>query len=888
MKIKSFLYIVFLFAITSQLKGQNITGMVKDISNNPLPLTNVVIKEDQFSEKILLFTKTNYNGNYSFSKEEILSLNRDVFYLEARLNNYNENSIKVTLNNKTDDLEIDFTINKLQVQELQEVVVIGKIPKFKVSKDTISFKVKEYADGSEMKIEDVIKNLPGVNVNASTGEIIYKGKSIETVTLDGDNLFGYNYTLGTRNINVDMVEQIEAIDNYSDNPLLKGIEQGGKVSLNLKLKENKTNYSGNIEVGLGMFEIDQASKDIKGTILTTSSKLKSFSTLSHNNVGTNHSPFDYFGFSLNPEQKKEQNYFAKNIIPETIFTGTIASNRGNINNQFFGNHNAIFKLNPKLSIKTNLYFLKDKIITNQFFQNDFQINNEVFTTTDNTFITKKPQQYRGDLEIKYNTSKTSLLEYYLRLQQQYIETPTTIIQNQSEKFSSLLKTKDFYFKQDLLWTKKLSDKEALQLSLFNSFNKLPQTFSITPSLFDENVINDIQKSEFEKTFLEGKITYLGSGETDKYTFSLGANLNYSPFFSRLFNSEETISENKFDYTQSNIFNTAAYNFNLNKWEISPSYSVRVLNQNLKQYTLNEEQIQTELIFEPALNLKYKLNSVSFLSGNYGFNKNTSAEQYFFLNKVLINNRTTISNLPSLELQNSQRYNLSYFNNNLYNQFQLEANISYQKSTGNFFTNQNITETDTHIVYFFLPQDNSNWDINMKIAKYIPGIESTIKLSSNYILSDFKNIVNNSGLRQNQNQFLSNSFFWKTAFEIPVNFENTFTYQYSNSKNEKQPSFYNKSWQNAFKVIAKPSEKWFVTLASVYYLPNTKKSNEQFFFLDATLIHNPKSKKWRARLTMQNITNENNFEQVQTSDISTTIFRSNLLARYFLLNITWNF
>jgi hypothetical protein len=31
-----------------------------------------------------------------------------------------------------------------------------------------------------------------------------------------------------------MVDQ--AVDNYSENPLLKGIEQDGKVSLNLKLK----------------------------------------------------------------------------------------------------------------------------------------------------------------------------------------------------------------------------------------------------------------------------------------------------------------------------------------------------------------------------------------------------------------------------------------------------------------------------------------------------------------------------------------------------------------------------------------------------------------------------------------------------------------------------
>ncbi|MGB1282870.1 MAG: hypothetical protein ACPG44_00240, partial [Polaribacter sp.] len=360
------------------------------------------------------------------------------------------------------------------------------------------------------------------------------------------------------------------------------------------------------------------------------------------------------------------------------------------------------------------------------------------------------------------------------------------------------------------------------------------------------------------------------------------------FTSRLTNSEDMISENDFDYVQRNIMNTGVYSFNRGKWQISPSYSIRVLNQNLEQKLENEEENQNDLIFEPALKLKYKLNSISFLSGNISYNQNTNAEQYFFLNKVLINNRTTINNLPSLEIQNNQKYNLLYFNNDLYNQFQLNVNISYQKSKGNFFTNQNITENTTQIKYFFLPQNNSNWNMNVQVSKYFSFIESTIKLKSNYSISNFRNIVNNSDLRLTQNSFLSNSFFWKTAFEIPINFENTFTYEYSKSKNENQSAFINASWQNNLKLILKPNKRWFLIVSTDYYLPDTEQSDNQFFFLDATLRHRPKNKNWEARLEMRNITSENNFEQIQTSDISTTVFRSNLLPRYFLLNLTWNF
>ena len=880
-KIALYLFLLIFFK-SYGLYSQTIRGVVFSSDNKHLN-ASILFKEYSDLESTKEFAIAR---NGVFHKK--LKQDYEKLFVEVKAEGYYEQTLTIDKPKKEKIYSYDFVLIKIKEYELEEVVVVGKKRRFEVKEDTISFNVSRFIDGSERKIEEVIKKLPGVEHNEQTGEIKYKGKSIETVTLDGDNLFGFNYTLGTKNINVDMVDQIEAIDNYAENQLLKGIEKGGKVSLNLKLKQGKIDLSGNLDYGGGWFEDGNPTYDISSNVLGITKSYKSFATLSYNNVGVNQTPFDYFGFNFNIEQLKEQNYFAEEIIPETRFSNLLEDRRANINNQFFGNYNAIFKLNPKLSMKTNLYYLQDRITTNQLFQNDFQINNDIFTTTDNTFITKKPQQYRGDLEIKYNTSKTSLLEYNLRLRQENIETPTTIIQNQSDEFSTFLNTEDFYFKQDLLWTKKLSDKKALQLSLFHYFNDLPQTFSITPSLFDEDALIDTQESMFQRTFLEGKATYLGSGKRDKYTFTLGSNINYSPFISRLFNSEETISENSFDYIQSNIFNTGVYNFNRGKWQISPSYSARVLNQNLEQKIVNDEQTQNDFIFEPALNLKYKLNSVSFLSANLGYNQNTNAEQFFFLNQVLINNRTTVSNLPSLELQNSQRYSLLYFNDNLYNQFQLNANISYQKSTGNFFTNQNISETTTQIEYFFLPQDNSNWNMNMQISKYIPFIESTLKLSSNYTLSNFRNIVNNSDLRQNQNQFLSHSFFWKTAFEIPVNFENTFTYQYSNSKNENQSAFINKSWQNTFKVIFKPSKKWFFIVSSDYYLPNTKQSDEQFLFLDATLRHRPKSKKWGANFTMRNITNENNFEQVQTSDISTTIFRSNLLPRYFLLNLMWNF
>ena len=94
-----------------------------------------------------------------------------------------------------------------------------------------------------------------------------------------------------------------------------------------------------------------------------------------------------------------------------------------------------------------------------------------------------------------------------------------------------------------------------------------------------------------------------------------------------------------------------------------------------------------------------------------------------------------------------------------------------------------------------------------------------------------------------------------------------------------------NWKNTFKIIFKPSKNLFFNLSSEYLLPNTEQPNISIFLLDANLIYIPKSKKWNASFTINNLTNVNVFEQVQTSDISTTIYKSDLIPRYFLLNLT---
>ena len=227
-------FIFFFLFFKAQLFSQTLTGTVLDSENEQVFSATVLIRDSTTPDEVKEYTIAR-NGSFSITLKKAYTN----IVIEVASNEYHSvfDTIKKPQKDKT--YHIDFLLLKKDITRLDEVVVVAKESPFVVKKDTLVYRVSRYMDGTERKIEEVIKKLPGIQVNESTGEIKYQGKSIETVLLEGDNLFGYNYSIGTKNINVDMVEEIEAIENYSENLLLKGVEGGEKVALNLKLKKGE-------------------------------------------------------------------------------------------------------------------------------------------------------------------------------------------------------------------------------------------------------------------------------------------------------------------------------------------------------------------------------------------------------------------------------------------------------------------------------------------------------------------------------------------------------------------------------------------------------------------------------------------------------------------------
>ena len=878
MGIKYVLYFIT-FLILPKLYSQKLQGTIKDNFNSILPRANIVIKETIESTTILEYFISDDQGNFSY----ILDKNyNDSIFIEVTVLNYKKSIHKIVNPDIDKVYTIDFIMNP-KATELEEVI-ISERKKFNVKKDTVVFNVEKYKDGTERKVEDVLSKLPGVEVQED-GSIKYRGKTVEAVQLDGDDLFGYNYSIGTKNISINMVDQIEAIENYSKNPLLKGIENSDNVALNLKLKKGKIDYSGTGDIGYGYG--DKSYYDIGLNLLGVAKKFKSFGTFSLNNIGVNSTPFDYFSGSTTLEDTNNENLISKKVINDSPIHSILSNSKSRVNEEWFGNYNFIYRFSPKLNVKSNIFYVKEIL------QNDFFVNTDLISYSDQTDISKRPENKRLDLKFTYNISKTSLIELETSISENRISSFNNFTRNFEATSISKLKTNDFFWNNKLHITSKLGSNKAFQFVSVFSRNNAPQEFTTFGNFFTSENINNsyFQFSEYRKENYENYLVFLEKKGNIKYALTAGVNYNRNPFQSFLLENEIDVVDfkNDFVYKKTNYFSNFSLVYKKKAWKIEPSLSVSYIDQSLKDNSdIGVNNKKESLRIEPSLKAIYNINSVSKLNFSGSYEQNTPEENYLFSNGVLTDNRTIRNNIVSLELQKLQSYNLAYRLNDLYNNIDARVIIGYERREKSYLSDLEVTPNFTAITHFQSPINLDNRFINGAIERYVRFVQTTLKLSSQYTISEFKNFVNQSDLRDGESKNYSGTVFAKTAFRFLVNFENSFTYTITNFSIDDQLSNSNNSIKNSFKTIVKPTKGWLFTFTYDYFKPNTK-SNKDFSFLDVSLKYKPKNIKWiSGRFIGKNLLDNRVFEQIENSDFSTTIYQSNLIPRYYLLSMDFNF
>ncbi|MES2277187.1 MAG: outer membrane beta-barrel protein [Bacteroidota bacterium] len=148
---------------------------------------------------------------------------------------------------------------QLKSRLLNEVIIKGGVTAIKIKGDTTEFNARAYVIQPNDKVEDLLKQLPGIQVDKD-GKITANGERVNKVLLDGEEFFGDDPTLVTKNIRADMVDKVQLYDKKSDQATFTGIDDGVKTkTINVKLRPDKnTGEFGKAEVGLATKSFYQA------------------------------------------------------------------------------------------------------------------------------------------------------------------------------------------------------------------------------------------------------------------------------------------------------------------------------------------------------------------------------------------------------------------------------------------------------------------------------------------------------------------------------------------------------------------------------------------------------------------------------------------------------
>src|SRR5690606_20842800 len=222
-------------------------GIVKAADGAPLEMANVMAVNIT-TGAMDSYAITNDKGRFVLNLKQNTSYTVKVSYLGMKTR-------EVMVTTQTSNLNEDISM-EAGGSEIDAVEVVREMP-VSIKGDTIVYNADSFKSGTERKLEDVLKKLPGVQVNAD-GEVEVEGKRVSKLMVEGKDFFDGDTKLGVQNIPADAVDKVQVLRNYNEIRALKGVENNEEsIAMNIKLKDGKKNFwFGDVTAGIGVAHED--------------------------------------------------------------------------------------------------------------------------------------------------------------------------------------------------------------------------------------------------------------------------------------------------------------------------------------------------------------------------------------------------------------------------------------------------------------------------------------------------------------------------------------------------------------------------------------------------------------------------------------------------------
>ncbi len=234
--------------VSAQQPGQ-VSGVIRDTTGLSVIAASVRLT----SPTDTLQASTNVDGNFTFKNVTARRFTLTISSLgfAATTRTFSFDADKNVLN-------LPPIILKEAATTLDEVVVSG-VPTVTIKEDTIEYRTKDLRLRDGALVEDALKKLDGVEVDKD-GNVTAQGENITRVRINGKDYFGGDVKTATQNLPANIVERIQVVDDYGDMANITGNRTGDPERvLNIELSPgmNKGDF-GNMKAGMGNMQRYQA------------------------------------------------------------------------------------------------------------------------------------------------------------------------------------------------------------------------------------------------------------------------------------------------------------------------------------------------------------------------------------------------------------------------------------------------------------------------------------------------------------------------------------------------------------------------------------------------------------------------------------------------------
>ena len=839
-------------------------GVITDSMGNTIMGANVIAVEKE--TKILDgFGISNDSGFYRIS----LKKNTD-YQIKISFIGFQQIELDLSI---SENFEKNFVLEE-QAEALDEVEIVYEMP-VTIKGDTIVYNADSFNTGSEKKLGDVLKNLPGIEIN-DDGTIEVEGKEITKITVEGKDFFDGDSKLATQNLPANAVGKVEVLRNFTEVNQLRNVTNNeDNIAINIRLKSGKDKFwfgeitagSGNDDTFLAAPKVFYYAKDLSMSLLGNS-----------NNIGEPVlSRRDFYRFGGGFNNLNAQTGTSINISSDGAGIGNLQNNRAKSIDAKLGAYNFSHSPNEKWQISGFAIIAKTQNILEEKVDRVYTASNAVQKTSDYIVQDNEQQLYKFTTEFNPNDRLQTEYNLLIKSASDIENTDLTSSSNrggvsnlETEKIDILKSQKPSSINQELKAYYTLNEDhifsfEAQHLSqdedpFYQAIKTIQPFRDILPldrnqSNFDINQFRDVHTDK-----IEGKLDYY-------YILTPKSNLNLTigitdvnqKFNSHIFQILDNKSQNKFnddllvndvDFNFKDTYLSFRYRFITGIFTFDPGFTIHSYDTNNLQLDNTVSNSFSDI--RPNMRVFMKFKDAESLRFNY-----RSTTQFTDVNNLakgyIFNNYNSFfQGNPNLEAAKVNNFSLSYQSINIFTFTNIFARLNYSKRS-NSIQNKTLISGINSV----RSAENSNipresYSASGRIDKRFKNFKAGFNMNFNY--SDFNNVVNGSPLKsinftQSYRATLATNFRDKPNLEIGYSY-NKRKYELGNNKNY----FYTDS---PFVKLDAYFGNGFVLTAdySYNYYRNQEVTLNEYKFLEADLSYNKKGSKWEFGLGVTNLFND---------------------------------